>query len=36
MMLSVIKSPRPLLPGEMLPPKPPVWPNKKSPILPKF
>ena len=36
LMLSVIKREQVLLPGEKNCPKKPVWPNKKSPILPKF
>ena len=34
-MLTVIHKKRPVLPGESLPPRPPVW-NKPAPQLPKF
>ena len=35
-MLTVIQRKTPVLPGETAPPRPPAWPNKKSPVLPKF
>lgn len=35
-MLNIIQRKQVLLPGEKNYPKKPVWPNKKSPILPKF
>ena len=35
-MLSIVQRKQVLLPGEKSYPKKPVWPNKKSPVLPKF
>lgn len=35
-MLNIIQRKQVLLPGEKNYPKKPVWPNKKSPVLPKF
>jgi len=34
-MITIIRKQRPVLPGELLPPKPPAW-DKPAPQLPRF